>query len=67
MVVRRDPNALKLLQDSGIVPPGTPTRLADRIAHSCSDAHPTIDQGRGRHELTRMHDFMHYCNFLSCN
>ena len=53
MVVRRDPNALKLLQDSGIVPPGSPTRLTDRIAHSCADAHPTVDQGRDRQNFDK--------------
>ena len=42
MVVRRDPNALKLLQESGIVPPGTPTRIVDRIAHACADGHPQV-------------------------
>ena len=47
MVVRRDQNALKLLQDSGIVPPGSPTRgpIVDRIAHACHDGTPAIEQG----------------------
>lgn len=47
MIVRRDQNALKLLQDSGIVPPGSPTRgpIVDRIAHACHDGTPAIEQG----------------------
>ena len=49
MLVRRDQHALKLLQDSGIVPPGSPSRgpIVDRIAHACSDGTPAIEQGQG--------------------
>ena len=49
MLVRRDQHALKLLQDSGIVPPGSPSRgpIVDRIAHACSDGTPAIEQEQG--------------------